>query len=165
MIGTTPLRVIIILRHSISSDDKAVSEMKIADEQPQRPVTRMFAKEGEDHLRHEAAIRRINSQLLDPVASPPFICDLCSVAFLTKRELQLHVMCHGIHIAGNVGGEKVHAVVQVSGEARQTNEGNYIVLHSCFARYSGFIKINAKPSRIAFTTQCFDTLVSSSGMI
>ncbi len=38
---------------------------------------------------------------------------------------------------------------------------------SCFARYSGFIKMNAKPRRIAFTTQRFDTpsLVSSSGVI
>ena len=110
---------------SINSDEKAVSEMKIADGQPQRPVTRMYAKEGEELLRHEAAIRRINSQLLDPVASPPFICDLCSVAFLTKRELQLHVMCHGIHIAGNVGGEKVKPVVQVSLEDTHTSEGNY----------------------------------------
>jgi hypothetical protein len=103
--------------------------MKIADEQLQRPVTRMYAKEGEDHLRQDAAIRRINTQLLDPAASPPFICDLCSVAFLTKRELQLHVMCHGIHIAGNVSGEKVQAVVQQSGEvsamgAVQSSEGN-----------------------------------------
>lgn len=103
--------------NSVFSDDKAVSEMKIADDQPQRPQTRMFSKDGGDQLRQEAAIRRINSQLLDPVASPPFICDLCSVAFLTKRELQLHVMCHGIHIAGNVAEEKVKAAVQRPGEA------------------------------------------------
>ena len=108
---------IISVDHSICSDDKAVSEMKIADEQIQPPATKMYSKEGEDHLRHEAAIRRINSQLLDPSASPPFICDLCSVAFLTKRELQLHVMCHGIHIAGNVTGEKVQAIVQCPGGA------------------------------------------------
>lgn len=113
------------------SDDKAVSEMKIADEQIQPPVTRMYAKEGDENLRHEAAIRRINSQLLDPSASPPFICDLCSVAFLTKRELQLHVMCHGIHIAGNVTGEKVQAVVQCAGGASSagtTNEGGLFVV-------------------------------------
>ena len=29
------------------------------------------------------------------------------------------------------------------------------ISHSCFARYSGFIKMNAKPCRIAFTTQRF----------
>ena len=104
--------------------------MKIADEQIQPPVTRMYVK-GDDNLCHEAAIRRINSQLLDPSASPPFICDLCSVAFLTKRELQLHVMCHGIHIAGNVTGEKVQAVVQCAGGASSagaTNEGGLSVV-------------------------------------
>ncbi len=30
---------------------------------------------------------------------------------------------------------------------------------SCFHRYSSFIKVNAKPSRIAFKTQRFDTPV------
>ena len=99
-----------------SSSDQAVPEMKIADEQPKRPMTRMYAKEGAEHMRHAAAIQRINSILLDPDASPPLICELCSVAFLTKRELQLHVMCHGIHISGDLGEAKVHAVVHHTGK-------------------------------------------------
>ena len=99
--------------------------MKIADDQLERPITRMFAKDGESHLRHQNAIRQINTRLLDPNASPPFICDLCSVAFLTKRELQLHVMCHGIHIAGSVSTEKVLPIVQGHGEySAKTSEAS-----------------------------------------
>ncbi len=43
-------------------------------------------------------------------------------------------------------------------QRHQVDKGN-VYLHSCFTRYSGFIKMNGKPSRIAFTTQRFDTPV------
>lgn len=114
--------------------DKPVSEMKIAD--PVRPMTRMYAKVGEeDRMSDEAAIRRINKQLFDPEASSPFICDLCSVAFLTKRELQLHLMCHGIHVAGNLGEEKVRAVnFNVPVPAAETSEGNMILCYEAKIR-------------------------------
>ncbi len=51
----------------------------------------------------------------------------------------------------NVFGNKVMKTDTYSGTT-QINQ-------SCLACYSAFIEMNAKPSRIAFTTQRFDTPV------
>lgn len=75
-------------------NDKADSEMKIADKQLE-PMKNMFSKEidGSDHGRNDNDAIRQNQ----PTAGC-FNCQLCHIGFLTKRELQLHVMCHGIYI-------------------------------------------------------------------
>jgi hypothetical protein len=39
------------------------------------------------------------------------------------------------------------------------DNANAFLFLSCFARYSGFIKTNAKPRRIAFTTQRLVSLI------
>lgn len=95
-----------------SSDDKTFSNMKIIGEHNQPKTLQMtrFQDQIPAQIKHHTTMNQANVQLCDPMVSPPFICDLCSVAFLTKRELTLHLMCHGIHVATNVGGEKAKPV-------------------------------------------------------
>lgn len=77
--------------------------MKIADKHLEM-TKNMFAKETDaaEIVRNDDddTIHQGNPQLDRPVG--PFSCQLCHVGFLTQRELQLHVMCHGIYITDDM---------------------------------------------------------------